>query len=113
MTNQEMQAKFEQILQDETLARAFLSSETPEAAKEFLANQGIDISLEEVTALGKALADSAPGELSEEQLSDVAGGMSRMALNPALFLPKTSPQLWQKIQSDSLYSKLNKWLKTW
>ena len=102
MTNQEMQAKFEQILQDETLARAFLSSETPEAAKEFLANQGIDISLEEVTTLGKALADSAPGELSEEQLSDVAGGM--------LMLPLGWNVLSKKLQ---LMHKVYAWLKTW
>jgi hypothetical protein len=102
MTNQEMQPKFEQILQDETLARAFLSSETPEAAKEFLANQGIDISLEEVTALGKALADSAPGELSEEQLSDVAGGM--------LMLPLGWNVLSKKLQ---LMHKVYAWLKTW
>lgn len=74
MTDHEVAPKLEQLSRDEAFIHEFLSSETPEAAQAKLEEQGIEISLEEVTAMGQALANTDSEELNEEQLSNVAGG---------------------------------------
>jgi len=75
MTKEE-NIRFTELAQKPEFATALVSQETPEKAQEFLAANGINLSIEEVLDLGKALdaIDSTGDELDETALEDVAGG---------------------------------------
>lgn len=63
---------------DPTLAGKLFALETPEEVQSLLKEQGLEFSLDEIhtfkDALVKAAARQNSGELSDEDLEDVAGG---------------------------------------
>lgn len=77
MRNQmEKGARLSELLYDPKLGYTLLRIEQPEDAQRFLAEHDIEMSMEEVHQLGKALHVLAKnqGELAEEDLALVAGG---------------------------------------
>lgn len=77
----DLQAKIEA---DKGLAEKLFSLESAKDVQSLLKEQGLDFSVEEIDtlreALVKALAKSTDGELSDEDLEDVAGGIAITAI---------------------------------
>jgi predicted ribosomally synthesized peptide with nif11-like leader len=73
----QLQARLEA---DQGLGEKLFSLETPEEVQSFLGAQGMEFSLEEINTLRDALVRVAQkgenGELSDEALEDVAGGIA-------------------------------------
>lgn len=71
-----MEEKIKELVEDQEFVKKLLSCEEPEQVQKLFADNGVEISLEDVKALGKALAAMAEsdGELSEDDLEAVAGG---------------------------------------
>lgn len=69
----QLQAKIDA---DQNFVEKLFSLETPEEVKSFLKKEGMEFSLEEIDVLRKAAVKSLEkGELSEEDLEEVAGGV--------------------------------------
>lgn len=77
----QLQAKIEA---DKGLVEKLFSLENAQDVQSLLKKQGLDFSLEEIDVLretlAKALAKSGDGELSDEDLEDVAGGIAITAI---------------------------------
>lgn len=71
-----MEEKMKNLVQDHEFMNKMLSCEEPEQVQKLFADNGVEITLEEVKTLGKVLAGMAQsdGELSEDDLEGVAGG---------------------------------------
>ena len=83
--------KLQAALQDEQYAKDLMALETVEDIKAKLAEAGIDFTTEEVTDLVNSVVasmNSADGELSEDALDNVAGGV--IPLGPVIFLGLTA-----------------------
>ena len=65
--------KILELLKDDAFADAVLSAESSDAVQQLFGENGVDLSIAEIKALGKSLTQS-EGELSEEDLENVAGG---------------------------------------
>lgn len=65
-----------ELLKDKDLLNELLDNKTAEDAQAYLAGKGVEMSIDEVKALGKKIYAAAGGEgkLSEEELAEVAGG---------------------------------------
>ena len=78
----QLQAKLEA---DSSLGEKLFGLETPEEVQSFLKEQGLAFSLEEIDTLKKSLVKAAAkhesGELSDEDLEDVAGGSIGSAID--------------------------------
>lgn len=66
--------KLQDLLKDETAVKELLENRTPEDAKAFLSENGIEYSLEEVKGIGATIAKALSGELTSEQLERAATG---------------------------------------
>ena len=70
--------KYIALLDDKEFVVKMMSQETPEDVQKVFADHGVEITMEEVKELGKALAHlekkGVSDELSEDDLMDVAGG---------------------------------------
>ncbi len=70
----QLNAKFEA---DKGLVEKMLSLETPEEVQNFLKEQGLEFSLGEINSLRDALVKTVEkGELTDDDLADVAGGIA-------------------------------------
>ena len=70
-----------EAMKDQAFAKQLLEAETVEAAQKVFASRGIEFSLEEVEAIAAGLrATEANGELSAEDLDDVAGGVTLVTI---------------------------------
>ncbi|MDR3332261.1 MAG: hypothetical protein LBT08_06500 [Synergistaceae bacterium] len=69
-------AKAKEIFSDEAFVTSLLKLETAEEAQKALKARGLEVSLEEVKAIGDVLEKAAEngGKLSEDELENVAGG---------------------------------------
>ena len=75
---QELEALLNKAFSDETSIRALFSAETPEKAHDMLTAKGIKMTLDEVKNLPNVLKMSqGDDELSEDDLEEVAGGITR------------------------------------
>lgn len=65
-----------ELLKDKDLLNELLDNKTAEDAQAYLAGKGVEMSIDEVKALGKKIYAAVEGEgkLSEEELAEVAGG---------------------------------------
>lgn len=81
MTDNEKMTLMEKVLGDSAVIEKVIDAESMEEAKGILAANGLELTDEEMGELGKALdaAVSGNGELSEDQLEDVAGGASLLS----------------------------------
>ncbi|MBR3630963.1 MAG: hypothetical protein IKN55_10920 [Oscillospiraceae bacterium] len=66
--------QFKAILADEAAVRDCLAAENAGTVQKILADKGLEMSLEEIEALGSLLADYAAGKISTEQIEKAAGG---------------------------------------
>lgn len=71
-----MTEKINELFQDETFVENLLSKETDIEVKALLAENGVEISLEEISAIKKTVEARLENdsELSEDDLENVAGG---------------------------------------
>lgn len=86
----------EKIVADPSLVEKLFAIETPEEVQSLLKEQGIEFTLEEIVALRDAIVKAAEkgesGELSEENLDGVAGGLSVITPGfPLIPLPVIPP----------------------
>jgi hypothetical protein len=73
-----MNEKLVELLKNEAIAKELLEKETAEDAQKFLADKGVDISIDEIENIRKGIISSAEEdeEIDDEQLEKVAGGFS-------------------------------------
>ena len=64
----------EKVLEDKEFVEKVLSLEEPEDVQKAFEEKGINLSLDDVNALGNALKADEGDELNESSLEDVAGG---------------------------------------
>lgn len=70
-----MQEKLNALLEDEAFLNKMLNAENPEQVSALFAENGITMSAKEVEILRSRLENAEGGELSEDQLENVAGGV--------------------------------------
>ncbi len=76
-----MEKKLKQVMEllnkNEKLAKELFTQETPEGAQKVLKNAGIDFTVDEIKHVGKLInqmQENKGRELSEDELTNVAGG---------------------------------------
>ena len=77
--------RIKEVFSDEEFVKEFFSKETPEEAQALLAEKDIDVSVSDLCKLmdmliAKVENPDAEGELDDEALEDVAGGVAALAL---------------------------------
>ena len=70
------QAVLEKVLADEEFVKGLAEMENPEEVRDALNAKGAEVTTEEVQEIAKALSQHAEGELDEDALEDVAGGIA-------------------------------------
>ncbi len=65
--------RIKELFSDEAFVNSILEMETPEEVQKALAEKGIDLTIDEICTIQKSLSQS-DGELSEDDLENVAGG---------------------------------------
>ena len=70
-----MQEKLNALFEDEAFLNKMLNAENPEQVSALFAENGITMSAKEVEILRSRLENADGGELSEDQLENVAGGV--------------------------------------
>ncbi|MBE5837541.1 hypothetical protein [Butyrivibrio sp.] len=66
--------KMKEIFENETLLKEMFSNEKPEDAQNWLSEHGVELSLDQIKALGDILKKVASGEITKEQLESAANG---------------------------------------
>ena len=79
MSQEELKAKMEEAVKDEAFMNQLAEAENAEEAQKLFESKGISLSLEEVKALASQLK-SASGELSDDALENVSGGLATPVL---------------------------------
>jgi len=74
MNQDELKAKMEEAVKDEAFVNQLAEAENAEEAQKLFESKGISLSLEEVEAIANQLK-SANGELSDDALENVSGGL--------------------------------------
>ena len=76
LTDSERSEKLQALLNDKTFAEGLAGKKEPEDAQKYFAENGLELSHEDIMGLGKMLnqLSAKNGELSEDELADVAGG---------------------------------------
>ena len=69
-----MEEKIKKVMSDEAYVKELLALETPEEVQASLEEKDIEMSLEEIKQAINLLSRYSEGELSEDELSEVAGG---------------------------------------
>ena len=64
-----------EVLSDEAFAKSLIEMETPEDVQTALKEKGVDLSIEDIKAIQNLLVNQEDGELSEDDLENVAGGV--------------------------------------
>ena len=67
--------KVKEVFSDEAFVKELVELDTPEEVQARLKEKGVDVSVEEIEQIAKALQSQAEGELDEDALEDVAGGI--------------------------------------
>ena len=63
-----------EVLSDEAFAKSLIEMETHEDVQTALKEKGVDLSIEDIKAIQNLLVNQEDGELSEDDLENVAGG---------------------------------------
>lgn len=67
--------QIQELFSDEAFVTSILEMETPEEVQAALADKGLELSLEEISSIQNTL-NTNEGELSEDELENVAGGIA-------------------------------------
>lgn len=102
-----MNEKMSALIKDEEFVKKLMECEEPEAAQALFAQNGVELSLEEIKTIGKgidmALSDSE--ELDEDALDAVAGGVSLGdVVDGIVSAVKTVVKNWRSIKN---------WFRRW
>lgn len=68
------EALLKEVLSDTEFAKSLIELETPQQVQAALKEKGVDLSIADITAIQNVLAQQEEGELSEDDLENVAGG---------------------------------------
>jgi lactobin A/cerein 7B family class IIb bacteriocin len=76
------EAEVREIFSDEAFTSSLLALETAEEVQSALSDKGLDLSLDEIATIRGSIltATTQGGELSEEQLESVSGGIGPITL---------------------------------
>lgn len=83
--NTEMNERLEELCKDEEYVKYVLSLGNAEAISKELETKEIDLSPEEIRTIGQLLRKKADGELSDEELEQVSGGLDLFILGCMIF----------------------------
>ena len=96
-----MQEKLNALLEDEAFLNKMLNAENPEQVSALFAENGITMSAKEVEILRSRLENADGGELSEDQLENVAGGVDLDLIDDVLnSIVKVGERLFDSISRD-------------
>jgi hypothetical protein len=70
------QKRVKELLSEEAFVKSLVSLETPEQVQAAFKAKGVDVTVDEVKALGEAVKQSASGDVSDADLEKVAGGFT-------------------------------------
>lgn len=86
-----MEKKLKQVMEllnkNEKLAKELFTQETPEGAQKVLKKAGIDFTIDEIKHVGKLISQMQENngrELSEDELTNVAGGVTFSIISNAI-----------------------------
>lgn len=71
--------QIKELFSDEAFTASILEMETPEEVQKALSDKGLELSLEEISTIQNSLLNN-EGELSEDELENVAGGIAVTAV---------------------------------
>ncbi len=80
--DKERAGKLNELLKDQDFAKQLFELDTPEEVKDLLSKKGVDVTVDEVNALGQQLSEmedkikSGSDELTEDELESAAGGVT-------------------------------------
>ncbi len=77
--------QIKELFSDEAFVSSIMEMENPEDVQKALSAKGLELSLAEIKAIQEALSSN-EGELSEDELEDVAGGVAFTAIISALII---------------------------
>ena len=80
MTNEEKIVLLEKLTDNDAFLADIAKAESKDQLQEVFANYGLELTRDEVDAFVAKLNSTASGELNEDSLDDVAGGVSVTAL---------------------------------
>jgi lactobin A/cerein 7B family class IIb bacteriocin len=82
MNEAEVKVKAKELFSDEAFTSSLLALETAQEVQSALSDKGLDLSLEEIASIRDSIltATTQGGELSEEQLESVSGGIGPITL---------------------------------
>ncbi len=66
--------KLQEIFQDEEFNKTLFAMETSEEVQAALKERGLELTIDEIKAIAEAIKAAQEGELTEDNLEDVAGG---------------------------------------
>ena len=66
--------KIKKVFSDEEFVKSLMNLETPEAVQKALEEKDIDLSVEDIKKIAELVQKKDNGELSEDELEEVAGG---------------------------------------
>lgn len=70
------QEKIQEVFSDEKFVESLLQMEEPEMVQNALKEKGIELTVEELEQIRERLENGAEGELSEDDLDQVSGGIA-------------------------------------
>lgn len=70
------QEKIQEVFSDEKFVESLLQMEEPEMVQNALNEKGIDLTVDELEQIREKLASGTEGELSEDDLGQVSGGIA-------------------------------------
>lgn len=70
-----------EVFSDENFVKELVALETPEEVQARLKEKNVDLSMEQIEMLREKLGKQQDGELSEDDLEEVAGGLVEEVLN--------------------------------
>jgi len=86
MQQNEIVERINQLLSDEEYVNHLCSLGSAEAVSKELENNDIDISPDEIRRIIRLINKKVNGELSEEELADIAGGLGGMGYTDRIFI---------------------------
>ncbi|MDR0886989.1 MAG: hypothetical protein LBN22_11695 [Clostridiales Family XIII bacterium] len=70
-----MDSKILELVNDPSFIESILQLETPEEVQKAFADKGVTLSIGEIESIKKAVEAQSEGELTEDDLGDVVGGV--------------------------------------
>lgn len=105
-----MEEKIKSLMSQQEFVDKLLACEEPEQVQALFAENDVELSLEEVKAIGQGLAamSESDGELSEDDLEGVAGGVAVSTV-----LGVISGAITVGVQITRNWSRIKNWFRRW